>query len=483
MSRKNIPVSGDRPRPTAAERAPLSDSRFRRFATGNVINNVGETAFVGVAPLLLVQIYGPSAAALSVIATALSGVLSPVVGAAIDARGWRPFFYAGLAVQSLSIGAVTAALVAGRPPLAALGVLLVVNAVASLGYLSAWKVGLNELFPDFRRRARGSLNTLFYMTGIVGPLTAFVILSTNGVTLFLIFYVITSSAPVVALLQIDRGRPRAASRTDGTAMRALSAGLTYIRGSVVLRRLLVLRCLASALPPTLIGALIVLEFESYAAAPLLILAVSNAMVYLGNQYVSRMADFREVEIVLVYGTMSLAGIALLNVDSMYAFVAGVAVFGIATGVGLSHFVLATVVYSPPEIYGSISGVFGLASSVLGLTVGVLLSQGGRDRARGVLPDPHSAGGGNFRCGGALCAHRRRCQRRDCMSTAPPMIDGHQPDAARPIATVGRTSHHDPAIACGSFPAVSLPVTFRARRRACRVRAVRFVRRTTGAGVS
>lgn len=374
MSRKNIPVSGDRPRPTAAERAPLSDSRFRRFATGNVINNVGETAFVGVAPLLLVQIYGPSAAALSVIATALSGVLSPVVGAAIDARGWRPFFYAGLAVQSLSIGAVTAALVAGRPPLAALGVLLVVNAVASLGYLSAWKVGLNELFPDFRRRARGSLNTLFYMTGIVGPLTAFVILSTNGVTLFLIFYVITSSAPVVALLQIDRGRPRAASRTDGTAMRALSAGLTYIRGSVVLRRLLVLRCLASALPPTLIGALIVLEFESYAAAPLLILAVSNAMVYLGNQYVSRMADFREVEIVLVYGTMSLAGIALLNVDSMYAFVAGVAVFGIATGVGLSHFVLATVVYSPPEIYGSISGVFGLASSVLGLTVGVLLSR-------------------------------------------------------------------------------------------------------------
>ncbi len=215
-------------------------------------------------------------------------------------------------------------------------------------------------------RTRGS--------GLVGPLTAFLILSTNGVTLFLVFYVVTSCVPVVALLRIDRGRPRSASRADGTAMRAPSAGVTHIRGSVVLRRLLVLRCLASALPSTLIGALIVLEFESYAAAPLLFLAVSNAMVYLGNQYVSRMADFREVEIVLVYGTMSLAGIALLNVENMYAFLAGVAVFGIATGVGLSHFVLATVVHSPPVIYGSISGVFGLTSSALGLTVGVMLSQ-------------------------------------------------------------------------------------------------------------
>ena len=338
------------------------------------MNNVGETAFVGVAPLLLVQVYGPAAAALSVIATALSGVLSPVVGAAIDTRGWRPFFYLGLAVQSLSIGVVATALFAGRPPLAALGVLLLVNSVASLAYLSAWKVGLNELFPDFRRRARGSLNTLFYLTGIVGPLTAFAVLSTNGATLFLIFYVVTSFAPVAALLQIDRGRSRTAPRADATARAALSAGLAYIRGSTVLRRLLVLRCLSSALPSALIGALIVLEFESYAAAPLLILAVSNAMVYLGNQYVSRMADFRESAIVLVHGTMSLAGIALLNVDSRSAFVTGVAVFGIATGIGLSHFVLAAVVYSPPEIYGSISGVFGLASSVLGLAVGVLLSR-------------------------------------------------------------------------------------------------------------
>ncbi|MFD6880772.1 hypothetical protein [Rhodococcus sp. NPDC060084] len=137
--------------------------------------------------------------------------------------------------------------------------------------------------------------------------------------------------------------------------------------------MLLLRCLASALPTTLIGALIVLRFESYAAAPLLILAVSNVTVYVGNQYVSRMADFPEARIVLVYGTLGLAGIAILNIDNLYAFVIGVAIFGIATGVGLSHYVLAVVVYSPTQVYGSIGGVFGLASSVLGIAVGLVLS--------------------------------------------------------------------------------------------------------------
>ncbi len=365
--------SDNETRPTAAEVPPLSDARFRRFAAGNVINNIGETAFVGVAPLLLVQVYGPAAVALSVVATAVSGLLSPFVGAAIDMRGWRMFFYIGLAVQSASILAVVASLAVGRLPLALLGILLVVNATASISYLSAWKVGLNELFPDFRRRARGTLNTLFYMTGVIGPLAAFGIISVNGVTLFLVFYVVTSFAPVVALLRIDRGRPRTVSRADGTAMAALAAGVTAIRGSTVLRRLLLLRCLASALPTTLIGALIVLRFESYAAAPLLILAVSNVTVYVGNQYVSRMADFPEAKIVLVYGTLGLAGIAILNIDNLYAFVIGVAIFGIATGVGLSHYVLAVVVYSPTQVYGSIGGVFGLASSVLGIAVGLVLS--------------------------------------------------------------------------------------------------------------
>lgn len=360
--------------PTFAEPSPLNDIRFRQFASGNAINNFGETAFVGVAPLLLAQSHGNAATATSVIATALSGLLSPYIGAAIDRYGWRSFYYAGITMQALSIAALTLLFRLEDSQLLIIGLLLVINQIGGTSYLSAWKVGLNELFPSFRRRARGSLNTIFYAAGIAGPLIAYALIEIGGITAFMLFNTLTFLAPILALRATDRaGRYPPKDRPRLSVSSTLISGMSYIFGSAPLRRLLLLRCFASALPPTLVGAIIVIRFEQLNAAPLVIIAIANLMVYVGNQYVSRLSDFPEIRIVGTYIVLGVIGTLILNVKNDLVFVMGICIFAISSGIGLSHFVLASVVYSPNEIYGSISGVIGLASSIVGLFTGTLLA--------------------------------------------------------------------------------------------------------------
>ena len=74
------------------EQSPLRDSDFRVFAAGNVINNLGETAFVGIGPVIIVQLTGRDAVPAFVVSVALASLLSPVIGSLVDRWDWRAPF-------------------------------------------------------------------------------------------------------------------------------------------------------------------------------------------------------------------------------------------------------------------------------------------------------------------------------------------------------------------------------------------------------
>jgi hypothetical protein len=265
-----------------AERSPLGDRRFRVFALGNVVNNLGETAFIGIGPLLLATRAGSGAAGVYVIAAGVSSLVSPWVGAAIDRHGWQRFFVAGLVAQALSISALVLLIHQGTSSLVPYSAVLIINQIAANAYLNGWKVGLGELFPTFRKRARASLNTMFYAAGIAGPLLAYVILQQTGYVGFLVFDLATFAAPLTSLALIADRRPgqvqRLGAETRPGIVRGVRVAVAAIAHDRPLRTLLVFYLCLAAMSGSVLSVLIVVRFGA-SGRPLQVLAVVNVCVY------------------------------------------------------------------------------------------------------------------------------------------------------------------------------------------------------------
>lgn len=363
------------------EQSPLRDRHFRVLAVGNIINNLGETAFVGIGPLIIVQLTGRDAVPAFVVSVALASLLSPVIGSLVDRWDWRALFLGGLLGQTATITALFVAVRHGTLGALPLAALFFVNSVSANTYLTAWKVGLGYLFPSFRRRARATLNTMYYATGVAGPLIAAVLVRVGDLTWFLIFDLVTFAAPVVSLAVIVRagqGRPpRQRPAPEASAPGLLSdvaATFHLVSGDRVLRSLLVYFVFVAATPVSLLSSLIALRLEAH-YSPLLMIALANLAIYCGNQTVSARSDFAPGTVLATGGLAAVAGVALLPVGFAPVFAVGVALVGMAIGVGLSYYVIALVEFAPESRYGAISGTFGLCAAGTGIVAGGLFAVG------------------------------------------------------------------------------------------------------------
>ncbi|MEV4443417.1 MFS transporter, partial [Streptomyces sp. NPDC049577] len=206
--------------PAATERAepsPFRDPRFRVFAAGNVVNNVGEAVYATVLPLLAYDLTG-SLAVMSLLAAAVpvSLLLAPWLGSAADRWGPRVLVVPGLLVQAAAGLAMNLCLVAGRAPVWLFFGCALLVAVGGAAYRTGWMAGTPAMFPRSPVRARGTLNSLFFATTLAGPLLTAGCLPLIGYTGLLWINLATFFAPIVVwALGVHPERRTAAKTAQG----------------------------------------------------------------------------------------------------------------------------------------------------------------------------------------------------------------------------------------------------------------------------
>jgi MFS family permease len=216
------------------EPSPWRDGRFRLFAAGNLINNLGEGMYTFALPLLALSYTGSlSAMALLVAVTPLVvTVAGPFIGHIVDRHGSRVVVVPGLLLQLAASLALNVALLSGPVPIGALYAAEIAVQIGAVSYRGGWLAGIPAMFPDSPGRARGTLSMLFGVSLIAGPALAALLVGSIGFTGLLWLNSITFVAPIVVWFlgvnPVDRQR---LYRVDtGSLVASLSDGARIFLG-------------------------------------------------------------------------------------------------------------------------------------------------------------------------------------------------------------------------------------------------------------
>ncbi|MFI1047193.1 MFS transporter [Streptomyces griseoruber] len=359
--------------PDAAERsepAPWRDRRFRIFAAGNVVNNIGEAVYTVALPLFVYERTGSlTVMSLLAVLTPATLLLAPVLGAVVDRHGARILVVPGLLVQVAAAIALNLTGLAEHAPVWPLFVFGALVQIGGAAYRMGWMTGVAHMFPDNPVRSRASLGSLYTVTNVVGPLIVSAALLWFGYTGLLWFNVLTFFAPIaVWLMGIHPPRQRPAE-SGGGMVRGLAEGLRVMWATPVL-----LHAMLVFLPMLLVGttgtmtlSLFRLQHDwdlSPRAVGLVLVAVRIAGV-LGTVLVSERKTFPFRAIVLT-GTVGM-GVALLTMasGSVHMFVAAMVVmFGFQAALGVASD-LMVFKFVPADALGRVGGIVDLA---LGLPI-------------------------------------------------------------------------------------------------------------------
>ncbi|MGY5053831.1 MFS transporter [Streptomyces sp. 900105755] len=359
---------------TAVEQSkpsPWRDRRFRIFATGNVVNNIGEAVYTVALPLFVYERTG-SLAVMSLLAvlTPATLLLAPLLGAVVDRHGARVLVVPGLLVQAAAAIALNLTGLAAHAPLWPLFVFGALVQIGGAAYRMGWMTGVAHMFPDNPVRSRASLGSLYTVTNVVGPLLVSAALLWVGYTGLLWFNVVTFFAPIaVWLMGIHPPRQQQSAEAAGGMGRGLVDGLRVLRATPVL-----LHAVLVFVPMLLVGttgtmtlSLFRLQHDwdlSPRAVGLVLVAVRITGV-LGTVLVSERKTFPFRAIVLV-GTVGMGGALLLMASgSVRVFVAAMVVmFGFQAALGVASD-LMVFKFVPADALGRVGGIVDL---VLGLPV-------------------------------------------------------------------------------------------------------------------
>lgn len=309
---------------------PWRDRSFQVFATGNVINNIGESAYTVALPLLVYQLTGSLAAmAVLMAATPVALLLGPLLGAVVDRYGSRVLVVPGLLLQLVAASSLNLMVFVDDAPLWPLFVFGYLVQLGAVSYQAGWMAGVASQFPADPVRARGSLSTLYWVAQVIGPLVVAVVLPWQGFAALLWFNVATFLAPIAVWVAGVTPPRRSVDRT-ASRLATLSADVRDGARVALASRPLV-AALVARLPLLLVGttgtmslALFLLR-DTWQVAPedvsLLLVAarVGAAVVALG---VSRWRRLDPRPIVLVYALASAACLAAMAAPQLDVFAVG-----------------------------------------------------------------------------------------------------------------------------------------------------------------
>ncbi|MGY0232578.1 MFS transporter [Longispora urticae] len=343
--------------------SPWRDGRFRVFAAGNTVNNLGEAVYTVALPLLVFQLTGSLVVmSLLVALTPATLLLGPVLGTVVDRWGPRALVVPGLLVQLVAAVALNLLGLGEHAPLWPLFVFGALVQVGGAMYRMGWMTGVASMFPANAVRARGSLGSLYVVTNVVGPLLVALALTRISYAGLLWVNVATFLAPIGVWLA-GVHPPRVAPRERTGFTRDLADGWRVLR-----ERPLMLNATLVMLPMLLVGtagtmtlAIFRLSDEwriSAQAVSGILVAVRIAMV-VGTLAVSERRGFGYRGLVLV-GTLGM-GLSMLVMASgaLPVFVVGlVAAFAFQSALSVADDMML-IRYLPADALGRAGGILGL----------------------------------------------------------------------------------------------------------------------------
>ncbi|WP_412540826.1 MFS transporter [Longispora sp. K20-0274] len=344
--------------------SPWRDRRFRFFAAGNTVNNLGEAVYTVALPLLVFQLTGSLVVmSLLVALTPATLLLGPVLGTVVDRWGPRVLVVPGLVIQLAAAVALNLLGLAEHAPLWPLFVFGALVQVGGAMYRMGWMTGVASMFPDNAVRARGSLGSLYVVTNVVGPLFVALALTRVSYAGLLWLNVATFLAPILVWLA-GVHPPRVAPPRRGTRfVGEMADGWRVLR-----ERPLMLNATLVMLPMLLVGtagtmtlAIFRLSDEwriSAQAVSGILVAVRIAMV-VGTLAVSERRGFGYRGLVLV-GTVGMGlSMLVMATGSLPLFVVGfVAAFAFQSALSVADDMML-IRYLPADALGRAGGILGL----------------------------------------------------------------------------------------------------------------------------
>jgi len=372
------------------DRSPWRQRRFLSFASGNLINNIGDAAFSVTLPLLVYHLTH-SFTVMSVFAVfaPISLVLGPLLGTVTDRWGSRLFVVPGLVVQLVSAVGLNILVLSGHVVLAAFVGLVAVIELGGGLYRFGWMVGVSKLFPANPGRARGALSTLYLAAVVIGPLLTAVLLGKIGYIGLLWFNVATYAAPIVVwyagvqpITSVGEVAP-----ARWRPFRELRAGWIALRGNLVVYRTTILLVPLSLVTSSGTTALVIFYFRRSlglsASSVAILIAVASLASVLTSLAVSEVSRLKiRVFLTAGFGAVAL-GLFFMAVPALPLIIAAFVAFTgaqscVYTGSGILLFNLV-----PADLIGRTSGIQRLAAGAPEMVAPLILA--GLVVSLGVVP--------------------------------------------------------------------------------------------------
>ncbi len=349
--------------------SPWRIRRFRWFAAGNTVNNVGEAIYDIALPLLIYAETGSVVIMAFVAAlTPATLLLGPVLGAVADARGAGRLVLSGLTVQLGAAVLLSVLVTADTLDVAAVIVLATILQVAGATYRVGWMTGVPGMFPETPVRARGTLSSLFVATTIIGPVLVGALLPWLGYAGLLWLNCLSFVAPLVVFAAgIRPVTKRVEDIGRSEVWTGLVVGLQVLRDVPTLRRLTLLllpfEFVASAATPTL--ALYHLRDTLGISATVVaaVFAVMNVAALAGALTVSERKVFRPVFVVNAITVLVALALFGAAVPVIAVVVGALVLLMFLDGAASSAQSMLMVHYIPEEVFGRASGVLRLIHGV------------------------------------------------------------------------------------------------------------------------
>ncbi|GAA3753106.1 MFS transporter [Streptomyces tremellae] len=353
------------------ELAPWRDRRFRIFATGNFINNLGEAAYKVGLPLYVYDLTG-SLTTMSLMAAIAPAILliSPWLGAIVDRWGSRVFVVPGLLVQLGGAVSLNLFALGGHTSNAVLFPLATVVQLGGEMYRSGWIAGVKGMFPKNAARSRAVLSSLFVTSNIVGPLIVAVGVGIVGYLGLLWFNAATFLAPI-AVWALGVHPPAKERRVQTERRPGLSRDL--IDGWRIIRsEKRVMYVQITSLPLQFVSGVGVLSFMIWylrsqlavsASGVSVAQALANIGALAGSVYIAARARARPRTVLAGAVLVMTAALFVMLVPSVPVFVLCMVCFFTMRSAMTAVCAMIIVKYLPTEVLGRAEGLFNLLSGI------------------------------------------------------------------------------------------------------------------------
>lgn len=350
--------------------APWRERRFLIFATGNFVNNLGESAYKVGLPLYVYELTG-SLRTMSFMAALAPAILliSPWFGAIVDRWGSRVFVVPGLLVQLAGAVALNLSVLGHHVALPVLFGFATVVQVGGEMYRSGWIAGVRGMFPHNAARSRAALSTLFVISNVVGPVIVAVGVGAVGYLGLLWFNAASFLAPIAVWLAgvHPPAKDRSAPRHKTTLGRDLIDGWHIIRAE---KRVMYVQ--VTALPLQFVSGVGVLAFMVWylrdhwdvsASAVSVAQAAANVGALAGSAYIAARVSTRPRSVLAVSVAVMTAALFAMTIASPWSFVVCMVAFFTMRSAMTAVSAMIIVKYLPTEVLGRAEGLFNLLSGI------------------------------------------------------------------------------------------------------------------------